>query len=134
MLALALVCALSLGADEKISVQAEVVFASTAPGAVEPGLADMQKTMAARVKYLTLKRLSSQTLELRRAPRDATVSLPNQKKASLTLEALKDGAATLRIRLAPTDATSTLGNGKSLYQQAGPFEGGDLWLVLSQPK
>ncbi len=66
--------------------------------------------------------------------RGATVALPNGKAASLTLEALKDGVATLRVKLPPTDATYSLAKDKSFYLQGGAHEGGDLWLVLSQPK
>lgn len=119
-------------ADGPVAVQADVVFASTAAGAVDPSLVKMQETLAAKVKYLTLQKRSSERLELGKA--GATVSLPNGKVAQLTLEALKAGVATLRVKLPPTDATYSLAKEKSFYLQGGPHEGGDLWLVLSQPK
>jgi hypothetical protein len=52
----------------------------------------------------------------------------------LSLEALKDGVATLRVKLPPTDTTYSLAKDKSFYLQGGAHEGGELWLVLSQPK
>lgn len=120
-------------ADEaKVPVQAEVVFASTKAGEVEAPLKHMQDTLAAKVKYLTLKRLSTQRLELDAKPK--LLPLPNTRTAELKLEALKEGVATVRVKIPPSDMTSTLGREKSLFLQAGPHDGGELWLVLSQPK
>lgn len=130
------VMALSLAslafAQGQVAVQADVVFASTAPGKVDPTLTKMQETLGQKVKYLTLEKRSSQKLNV--TNRGITVGLPNQKVAEITLEALKDGVATLRVKLAPTDATYTLAKDKSFYLQGGAHDGGDLWLVLSQPK
>lgn len=128
----ALVFASVAFANGPVAVQADVVFASTAPGKVDPSLAKMQETLGAKVKYLTLEKRSSQKLQV--SNRGVTVALPNGKVAELTLEALKDGVATLRVKLAPTDATYSLARDKSFYLQGGSHEGGDLWLVLSQPK
>lgn len=119
-------------ADGPVAVQADVVFASRAAGKVDPSLAKMQETLGAKVKYLTLEKRSSEKLQV--SSKGVTVSLPNGKVASLTLEALKDGVATLRVKLPPTDATYSLAKEKSFYLQGGAHEGGDLWLVLSQPK
>lgn len=119
-------------ANGPVAVQADVVFASTAAGKVDPSLAKMQETLGAKVKYLTLEKRSSEKLQV--TNKGVTVSLPNGKVASLTLEALKDGVATLRVKLPPTDTTYSLAKEKSFYLQGGAHEGGDLWLVLSQPK
>jgi hypothetical protein len=119
-------------ADGPVPVQADVVFASTAPGKVDPSLLKMQETLAAKVKYLTLEKRSSEKLSL--SSKGLSVNLPNGKVASLSLEALKDGVATLRVKLPPTDATYSLAKEKSFYLQGGAHEGGELWLVLSQPK
>lgn len=128
----ALVLAPVAFANGPVAVQADVVFASTAAGKVDPSLTKMQETLGAKVKYLTLEKRSSEKLQV--TNRGVTVALPNGKVASLSLEALKDGVATLRVKLAPTDATYSLAKDKSFYLQGGPHEGGDLWLVLSQPK
>lgn len=122
----------ALAEDAKVPVQADVVFASTAPGKVEQGLLPMQATLAPRVRYQTLKKLSGETLQLSVKP--AQVSLPNKKVAELALESLKDDVATVRVKLPPAEATYTLGRGKSLYVQGGAHDGGELWLVLSMPK
>jgi hypothetical protein len=132
VLVAALVLAPVAFADGPVAVQADVVFASTAAGKVDPTLTKMQETLGAKVKYLTLEKRSSEKLQV--TNRGVTVALPNGKVASLTLEGLKDGVATLRVKLPPTDATYSLAKDKSFYLQGGAHEGGDLWLVLSQPK
>ncbi len=121
-----------LAAEPSVSVQAEVVFASTKEGIVEPDLQKMQQTLGAKVKYLTLKKVAAQKLELSVKPQ--SVALPNTRTAEISLLGVKENVATVRVKLAPADATYTLGREKSLYLQAGPHDGGDLWLVLSQPK
>jgi hypothetical protein len=134
--AVGLACALSciaLAADPVVVVQADVVFASTAAGTLDPSLAKMRDAMAAQVQYLTLKKLDSKRLEMHQsAPQ--LLKFPNQKTAELTLQALKENVATLKVKLNPTEAVYSLGRDKSLYLQAGAHEGGDLWLVVSQPK
>ncbi len=133
LLAAAALLALPALADEpKVSVQADVVYASTASGAVEPDLKPMQATLAGRVAYQTLKKLSGQTLQLEAKP--ASVPLPNKKVAELALAALKDDVATVRVKVPPAEATYRLARGKALYLQGGAHEGGELWLVLSMPK
>ncbi|MBE2248751.1 MAG: hypothetical protein IAE78_04310 [Myxococcus sp.] len=119
-------------ADGAVAVQADVVFASTAKGTVDPSLEKMQQTLGAKVKYLTLEKRSSQKLTVDATP--VTVALPNGKSASVSLEHLKGGVATLRVKLPPADATYSLAKDKAFYLQGGAHEGGDLWLVLSQPK
>jgi hypothetical protein len=93
-------------ADGPVAVQADVVFASTTAGKVDPTLQKMQETLGAKVKYLTLEKRSSQKLNV--DAKGVTVALPNGKSASLTLEGLKAGVATLRVKLPPTDATYSL--------------------------
>lgn len=124
--------AAALADEPKVPVQAEVVFASTRPGEVEAPLKKMQDTLAAKTRYLTLRRLSTQKLELE--AKDQSLKLPNEQVVTLRLEALKKGIATIRVKIPPSDTTANLGREKSLYLQAGAHEGGDLWLVLSQPK
>ena len=132
LLTLALVVSTAAMADGPVPVQADVVFASTQAGKVDPTLTKMQETLGAKVKYLTLEKRSSQKLDV--DAKGVTVALPNGKVASLTLEGLKAGVATLRVKLPPTDATYSLAKDKAFYLQGGSHEAGDLWLVLSQPK
>ncbi|MEW6434869.1 MAG: hypothetical protein AB1730_25490 [Myxococcota bacterium] len=131
--AAALLALPALADDTKVPVQADVVYASTAPGKVEASLLPMQATLAGRVKYTTLKSLSTKRLELG-TNKPAQVALPNQKVAEVALESLKDDVATVRVKLPPAETTYKLGRGKSLYLQGGAHDGGELWLVLSMPK
>lgn len=118
--------------DAKVTVQADIVQAQEKAGTVDPGLQDMQAAMAQKAKYGTLKRLSTQKLELLAKPKP--LALPNAKTAELSLVSLEKGVATVKVKLAPSESTLTLGREGSLYQHAGKWQGGDLWLVLSQPK
>jgi hypothetical protein len=123
----------ALAGEPEVQVQADVVYAATSAGAVDPALEKMRATLAPKVKYLTLKKLDSKTLQLiKDAPR--AVVLPNHKSAELTLQGVKDNVATLKVRVAPTEAIYSLGRDKSLYLQGGEYQGGDVWLVISQPK
>lgn len=120
-------------ADEtKIDVQAEVVHAQVGGKEVEAALVPMQAKLAPKVKYGTLKRLSTTRLSL--TSKATVLPLPNSKAAELSVESFKDGVATVRVKLAPADATYKLGKEGSLYLQGGALLGGDLWLVVSRPQ
>lgn len=122
-----------LAADPSVPVQADVVFASTNAGTVDPALTRMRDAMAAKVKYQTMKKLDGKKLELVK-DQPQSVELPNKKSAELTLQGVEKNVATLKVKLPPAEATYTLARDKSLYVQGGAHDGGDLWLVLSQPK
>jgi hypothetical protein len=132
VLCLAMVSASAWADDAKVTVQAEVVHAQEKGGAVDPGLEPMQAALAQKTKYGTLKRLSTQKLEVMAKP--SSLALPNAKSAELSLVSLEQGVATVKVKLPPSDSTLKLGREGSLYQHAGKWQGGDLWLVLSQPK
>lgn len=124
----------ALAEDPKVTVSADVVHATMA-GTVDPGLAPMQAALGrgeAGKKYLGLKRLSTQKILLQ--AKAALLPLPNGKTAELTLMGLDKGVSTVKVKVAPSEATLKLGHEGSLYQHAGEFQNGDLWLVLSQPK
>ena len=87
---------------------------------------------AQKTKYGTLKRVSVQKVELVAKP--YAMPLPNGKSAELSLVSLESGVATVKVKLSPSESTLKLGREGSLYQHAGKWQGGDLWLVLSQPK
>jgi hypothetical protein len=131
-LALCLVSHTVAAAEPAVKVQVEVVLASTAKGEVDPGLGAMQQTLGSRVKYLSLKKLSSVPLTLTSKPQP--VPLPGNRVAEVSLTLLKQDVATVRVKITPSDTTYTLGREKSLYVQAGEHNGADLWLVVSQPK
>jgi hypothetical protein len=133
LLVLVLAPALAL-AQDTVKVRADVVLAKLEAGSFEPdSLRAMQKAFEKKVKYGSLKQLSTQTVSLA-AARPVVVPLPNAKKAELSLEALTADVAQLRVKVPPTDTVYTLGKQGSLYVQAGTHEGGDLWLVLSPAK
>lgn len=124
----------TLAADPSVPVQAEVVFASTSAGVVDPALAKMRDAMAPKVKYLTMKKLDAKKLELLQN-KPQTLALPNQRQAVLTLQGVnKENVATVKLKTPSVETVYSLARDKSLYVPAGAHEGGDLWLVVSQPK
>ena len=131
--AVALFSLTSLAAEPSVTVQAEVIFASTAAGTVDPTLTKMRDTLAPKVKYLTMKKLESKKLELV-ANKPQVIALPNQKQAELTLQALEKNVATVKVKTPSVETVYSLAREKSLSAPAGQNEGGDLWLVVSQPK
>lgn len=132
VLALAVSCA-ALADEPKVVVKADVVLASVKGTTVEPGLEGMQTALAQGKKYGALKRVSTQKLTLQ--SKATTVALPNGKAAELSLVTLEQDVAMIKVKVPQmAESTSKLGRDRSLYQQAGEWQGGDLWLVLSQPK
>jgi hypothetical protein len=129
----ALLSLTTLAAEPSVPVQAEVVFASTAAGTVEPSLAKMRDAMAPKVKYLTMKKLETKKLELVQS-KPQMLALPNQKQAELTLQGVKENVATVKVKTPSVETVYSLAREKSLYVPAGAHEGGDLWLVVSEPK
>lgn len=130
-----LTSAVALAQDAKVAVTADVVHATTQGGTIEAGLQPMQAALGrgeAGKKYQGLKRLSTQKVTLEKKPQ--VLVLPNGKNAELTLIGLDKGVSTVKVKVAPSEAVLKLGHEGSLYQHAGAFQNGDLWLVLSQPK
>jgi hypothetical protein len=127
-----LVAAPAFAQDAKVHVEAQVVLTQVAGNSVDPQLKGMQEALGKKVHYGTLKKLSSERIELSSKPH--TLKLPNGKDVALSVEHIKDDVATLRVRVPPSDTTYKLGHSASLYVQAGPHEGGDLWLVLAPAK
>lgn len=125
--------AVAVAAEPEVPVQAEVVFASTAPGTVEPSLVKMRDAMASKVKYQTLRKVDSRTLALAKN-KPQNVALPNQKTAELALQSVENNVATVKVKVPPTEAVYQLAREKVLYVQGGEHEGGQVWLLLSQPK
>jgi len=123
----------ALAEDPKVPVQAEVVFASTEAGTVDPALVKMRDTLAPKVKYLTLKKLDSRKLVLVKNKIE-TIALPNAKTAELSLDKVENDVATVKVKVPPTDATYKLAREKVLYVQGGEHKGGQVWLLLSQPQ
>jgi len=123
----------TLAADPSVTVQAEVVFASTAAGTVDPALSKMRDAMAPKVKYLTMKKLESKKLELVQN-KPQTIALPNSKQAELTLQAIEKNVATVKVKTPSVETVYSLAREKSLSAPAGQNDGGDLWLVVSQPR
>ncbi|MFZ5468273.1 MAG: hypothetical protein ACOZIN_02450 [Myxococcota bacterium] len=119
-----------LAEGPKVEVLAEVVLASMEGNLVDPpSLAPMQKKLAQRKKYGSLRRLSVQKVVVAQAP--SQLRLPNEKVATFQLKELKEGVAKVEVKVPPLSTVYTLGREGSLYQAAGEHQGGDLWLVLS---
>jgi hypothetical protein len=134
VLAVALLSAsFALADDPKVPVQAEVVFASTEAGTIDPSLVKMRDTLAPKVKYLTLKKLDSRKLVLVKNKAE-TIALPNAKTAELSLDKVENDVATVKVKVPPTEATYKLAHEKVLYVQGGEHKGGQVWLLLSQPQ
>ena len=130
---LALVVSSLAFADEpKVTVKAEVVHAQEKAGTIDPGLEHMQAELSKGKKYGMLKRISTQKLTVQ--AKSALVPLPNGKNCELSLQTLEQGVATIKIKVPQGETTSKLGRDGSLFHQVGDWQGGDLWLVLSQPK
>ncbi|PZR05974.1 MAG: hypothetical protein DI536_31430 [Archangium gephyra] len=125
--------AVALAADPEVPVQADVVFASTAAGTVEPTLIRMRDAMASKVKYQTLRKVESKTLTLVK-DRPQNIALPNKKSAEVVLQKVEANVATVKVKVPPTEAVYQLAREKVLYVQGGEHDGGQLWLLLSQPK
>lgn len=123
----------ALAAEPSVTVQADVIYASTAPGTVDPALTKMRDQMAPKVKYTTMKKLDAKKLELVQDKMQA-VALPNQKQAELTLQGLKENVATVKVKTPSVETVYTLAKDKTLSAPAGAHDGGDLWLVVSQPR
>ncbi|MGV3620777.1 MAG: hypothetical protein ACO1OB_08165 [Archangium sp.] len=125
--------AAALAADPEVPVQADVVFASTAAGTVEPTLTRMRDAMASKVKYQTLRKVDSRTLTLVK-DKPQNIALPNKKLAELVLQKVEANVATVKVKVPPTEAVYQLAREKVLYVQGGEHDGGQVWLLLSQPK
>ena len=123
----------ALAAEPSVTVQADILYASTAPGTVEPAYVQLRDSLAPKVKYLTLKKLDSKRLALVQNSLQ-TITLPNQKTAELTLQGLKDNVATVKLKTPSVETVYSLAKEKTLSAPAGQSDGGDLWLVVSQPK
>jgi len=123
----------AFAAEPSVTVQADVIFASTAPGTVEPSLAKMRDQMAKTKTYTTMKKLDAKKLELIKDKVQA-IALPNKGQAELTLQQLKENVATVKVKTPSVETVYTLAKDKTLSAPAGAHDGGDLWLVVSQPK
>ena len=120
-------------AEPAVPVQADVVFASTQAGTIDPSLVKMRDQMAAQKKYLTLKKLDSKKLELTQNKAEA-MPLPGGKNAEFSLQSIEKNVAKVKVKTPAVETVHTLAKDKSLYLPAGAQDGGDLWLVVSQPK
>jgi hypothetical protein len=117
----------------KIDVQTEVVLAQEKGAQLDPPeLSKMQQALKPKKQYGTMKRLSSSRLTLTNKP--TPVSMPNGSNGELSLVSVKDDVAMVRLKVGALDSTLKLGGQGSLYQHAGTYQGGDLWVVLSRPK
>ena len=124
--------AVSLAAEPKVRVNAEVILASNNGNTVDPPtLARMKNQFSQKgFAFTSYGRLSSEKLSLKHEP--VELKLPNQRTATLRLDAMKGGVATVRVDISNLSSTTlTMGREGSLFQHAGDHDGGQLILVLS---
>jgi hypothetical protein len=127
----ALLLALPVAAESRVSLLAEVVQASNEGAGVDAGLEKMREQFAkSGIVYKSYRRLSHEQLQL--VPgKPVDVRLPNAKTATLTLLSLKGSQSQVSVALPPLQTTYTLGKEGSVYLQAGPHANGVLILVLT---
>lgn len=122
----------AMAAEPKVRVNAQIVLASNNGNTVDPpALAGMKNQFTQKgFAFTSYRRLSSEKLSLKRDP--VELKLPNQRTATLRLDAMKAGVATVRVDISNLSSTTlTMGREGSLFQHAGEHEGGQLILVLS---
>lgn len=124
--------AATLAAEPKVRIQAEVILASNNGTAIDPPALGRMKDQFSQkgFAFTSYRRLSSEKLSLSRQP--VEVKLPNQRTATLRVDAMKGGVATVRVDISELSSTTmTLGREGSLFQHAGDHDGGQLILVVS---
>lgn len=132
--AVALLCVLSLPAlasEFEIELKADVVFVTNQGSEVDPSLQGMKQTFAKEgLAFTSYKKLSSHKVVLP-PQKPVEVPLANQKKAILTLEGLKKGAASINVKIGALTATYSLGREGSVFINFDRAQGGEFVLVLS---
>ncbi len=129
-------------AQQKVDVQTEVVLASNDGTTIEPPHLSKMKEEFARsgITFTSWKRQSQQKVSLEQGgTRD--VSLPDGRKASLSLVNIKEGSASVRVTVPdPQDrkrklveTVYQLGRQGSVFIPCGDYKSGKLILVLSPP-
>ncbi len=131
LLSLGIALAPALAKGPQVQVQAILIHASMAQGAIDPSLASMREALSKKTPYKTLTRLDVHALELSSSP--VRLNLPNGKVAEFTLVSVKDNIAQVHAKVPPLEAIYMLARARSLYIEAGKQDDGDLWLVLAEP-
>ena len=122
----------ALAAEPKVRINAQVILASNNGNTIDPpALASMKTQFSQKgFAFTSYRRLSSEKLSLKREP--VELKLPNQRTATLRLDAMKGDVATVRVDISDLSSTTlTMGREGSLFQHAGDHAGGQLFLVLS---
>lgn len=130
-----LLAASAAAAQEVVKVRADVVLAMKEGDTDDPpSLGAMKQKMqkSGLTAFTSLKRLSSQELGLA-LNKEQTLKLPNDRKATVKLEKLKEDSAHIRASVEKLfDGIGyKLGREGSLFINAGGHQGGTLVLVLS---
>ncbi|HYX92568.1 MAG TPA: hypothetical protein VE782_13480 [Myxococcaceae bacterium] len=133
--------AVALADEPKVEILAEVVHASQQGNVIDPPqLVKMKDDLAQKgLRFTSLRRLSQKKAIVRR-DRAEEVGLPDGRNASLRLAQLKDDAATVKVTVPQQhsprpllEATYRLARQKSTFIHCGPYNNGELFLVLSPP-
>ncbi|HVP60150.1 MAG TPA: hypothetical protein VMT11_06305 [Myxococcaceae bacterium] len=116
-----------------VKVDVQVVHASNGAPHVDPGLEKMRQGFEkAGLHFTTYRRLSEQTVSLT-VGQPSEVALPG-KTATLTLEPGEHVRPHVAVSVPPLHTTVELGTDASVFLQAGPYENGQLVLVLTAKK
>ncbi|HZH03381.1 MAG TPA: hypothetical protein VEY30_06320, partial [Myxococcaceae bacterium] len=112
-------------ADEApVEVMVEVVLASNQDAVVEPASLSAMKAQFAEAgfNFTSYRRLSSRKVSIAQS-HEATVDLPNQKRASLRLKALKEGTASIQVEIpGAVNTLVKLGRKGSVFQHTGAHQ------------
>jgi hypothetical protein len=120
-------------AASPVKVRVEVVHASNGAPHVDPGLEKMRQGFEkAGLRFTTYRRLSEETVNLV-AGKPTDVAIPG-KKATLTLQPGDHPRPHVAVSVPPLQTTVQLGTDASAFLQAGPYENGQLVLVLTAQK
>jgi hypothetical protein len=113
-----------------VQVDVQVVHASNGAPHVDSGLEKMKEAFEkSGLLFTTYRRLSQETVTLAPGHR-SQVSLPG-KTATLTLVPGEHARPEVAVSVPPLNTTVSLGAEASAFLQAGPYEGGQLVLVLT---
>lgn len=118
--------------EPKVDLQVNVVHMSNEGTKVDEGLAPMKETFSKQhFTFTSYRLLSSQRVVLHRG-RAEEVTLPNKRRAKLTLDGIASGIAkvTASVEKGP-GVTYDLGREGSVYINVGRHKEGELVLMLS---
>ncbi len=129
----------ALADDPVVQIRTQVVLASTQGSTVDPpDLDGMKKQFSQKgFAFTSYQRLSGDKIAIHKS-KPVEITLPNQRSATLRLDEIKRGTAFVEVIISQlpsnvviSSTVLTLGREGSLFQHAGDYNGGQLFLVIS---